>query len=60
MARGLQKIQSQQKNQAKQADKKSIHDNKKSAQAGLLFQCVVCKVNQFFLVSSNFLIKHFF
>ena len=44
MARGLQKLQSQQKNNAKQADKKSAHDNKKSAQAGLLFQCVVCKV----------------
>jgi len=43
MARGLQKIQSQQKNNDKKAGTKSIHDNKKSAQAGLLFQCVVCK-----------------
>ncbi|RMZ97404.1 zinc finger protein 706-like [Brachionus plicatilis] len=43
MARGLQKIQSQQKSQAKQADKKSAHDNKKSAQAGLQYQCIVCK-----------------
>lgn len=49
MARGLQKIQSQQKNQAKQADKKSAHDNKKSAQAGLQYQCVVCKVCSFCL-----------
>ena len=43
MARGLQKLQSQAKNQEKQAKAKSAHDNKKSAQAGLLFQCVVCK-----------------
>lgn len=43
MARGLQKLQSQAKNQEKQSNKKSAHDNKKSAQAGLLFQCVVCK-----------------
>lgn len=44
MARGLQKLQSQQKNNEKQAKAKSAHDNKKSAQAGLLYQCVVCKV----------------
>ena len=43
MARGLQKIQSQQKAQEKNSSKKSVHDNKKSAQAGLLYQCVVCK-----------------
>jgi hypothetical protein len=45
MARGLQKLQSQQKNQDKQASKKNPSDNKKSAQAGLLYQCVVCKVS---------------
>lgn len=45
MARGLQKLQSQAKNQEKQKQQKSAHDNKKSAQAGLLFQCVVCKVS---------------
>ncbi len=44
MARGLQKLQSQAKNNDKNNSKKSPHDNKKSAQAGLLFQCVVCKV----------------
>ena len=44
MARGLQKLQSQAKTNEKAASKKSAHDNKKSAQAGLLFQCVVCKV----------------
>ena len=43
MARGLQKLQSQAKNQDKKAQTKSAHDNKKSAQAGLLYQCVVCK-----------------
>ncbi len=48
MARGLQKIQSQQKNQAQKDKSKSAHDNKKSAQAGLLFQCVVCKVTFFY------------
>lgn len=45
MARGLQKLQSQAKNLEKQNKSKSAHDNKKTAQAGLLFQCVVCKVN---------------
>ncbi len=45
MARGLQKLQSQAKANDKKDSKKSPHDNKKSAQAGLLFQCVVCKVN---------------
>ena len=44
MARGLQKLQSQAKTNEKAAKQKSAHDNKKSAQAGLLFQCVVCKV----------------
>jgi hypothetical protein len=48
MARGLQKLQSQAKNNEKKDNKKSPHDNKKSAQAGLLYQCVVCKVNKFF------------
>ncbi len=45
MARGLQKLQSQAKNNEKQASKKTPSDNKKSAAAGLLFSCVVCKVN---------------
>ena len=46
MARGLQKLQSQAKTNDKAAKQKSAHDNKKSAQAGLLFQCVVCKVSK--------------
>jgi hypothetical protein len=50
MARGLQKLQSQAKNNEKKDNKKNPHDNKKSAQAGLLYQCVVCKVNHFFLI----------
>ncbi len=45
MARGLQKLQSQAKNNDKKDNKKTPHDNKKSAQAGLLYQCVVCKVS---------------
>ena len=46
MARGLQKLQSQQKTNEKKAATKSAHDNKKTAQAGLLFQCIVCKVRR--------------
>jgi hypothetical protein len=46
MARGLQKLQSQQKNNEKKAGTKSVHDNKKTAAAGLLYSCVICKVNQ--------------
>ena len=49
MARGHQKIQSQQKAQEKQAKLKkqaghSANDQKKSAQAGLKTSCQVCKV----------------
>ncbi len=44
MARGLQKLQSQAKNQEKNSAKKTPSDNKKSAAAGLLYSCVVCKV----------------
>ena len=44
MARGHQKIQSQQKNLKKQADsKKSGVDQKKAAQKALIYTCTVCK-----------------
>ena len=46
MARGQQKIQSQQKNAEKQAKmkKQQGHDQKKAAQAALMHVCAVCKV----------------
>ena len=46
MARGQQKIQSQQKNAEKQAKLKKAQgsDQKKSAQAALVYSCTVCKV----------------
>ena len=47
MARGQQKIQSQQKAQekAKKLAKAGGPDQKKAAQAALTWQCSVCKVN---------------
>ena len=46
MARGQQKIQSQQKNAEKTAKaKKGAVDQKKAAQAALTYVCTVCKVN---------------
>jgi len=45
MARGQQKIQSQQKNAEKQAKQKKAEgaDQKKSAAAALIYTCSVCK-----------------
>uniref|UniRef100_A0A3Q0SEK6 Small EDRK-rich factor-like N-terminal domain-containing protein n=1 Tax=Amphilophus citrinellus TaxID=61819 RepID=A0A3Q0SEK6_AMPCI len=45
MARGHQKIQSQQKNAKKQAEMKKAkgHDQKTAAKAALVFTCSVCK-----------------
>ncbi|CAL8089016.1 unnamed protein product [Calicophoron daubneyi] len=44
MARGQQKIQSQQKNQKKQAElKKSTVDQKKAASKALIYLCPVCR-----------------
>lgn len=44
MTRGQQKIQAQQKNAAKQSKmKKGAHDQKKAAQAALVYSCPVCK-----------------
>jgi len=46
MARGQQKIESQQKNAEKSAKSKKggLADQKKSAAAALIFTCSVCKV----------------
>jgi len=46
MARGHQKIQSQQKNAEKQAKMKKSQgsDQKKAAQAALVYVCALCKV----------------
>ncbi|CAJ0943754.1 unnamed protein product [Ranitomeya imitator] len=45
MARGQQKIQSQQKNAKKQAEKKKHgSDQKAAAKAALVFTCPVCRV----------------
>lgn len=46
MARGHQKIQSQQKNAKKQAEMKKAkgHDQKTAAKAALVFTCAVCRV----------------
>nr|DBA24073.1 TPA: hypothetical protein GDO54_011776 [Pyxicephalus adspersus] len=45
MARGHQKIQSQQKNAKKQAEqkKKQGHDQKAAAKAALVYTCSVCR-----------------
>uniref|UniRef100_A0A8C0UJ37 Zinc finger protein 706 n=1 Tax=Cyanistes caeruleus TaxID=156563 RepID=A0A8C0UJ37_CYACU len=45
MARGQQKIQSQQKNAKKQAEqkKKQGHDQKAAAKAALIYTCTVCR-----------------
>lgn len=47
MARGHQKIQSQQRNAKKQAEQKKAkgHDQKTAAKAALVFSCYVCKVS---------------
>lgn len=69
MARGHQKIQSQQKNAKKQAEMKKAkgHDQKTAAKAALVFTCLVCRVSIamglffflllffFFIMSSSFL-----
>jgi len=47
MARGHQKLQSQQKNAKKQAEikKSKGHDQKTAAKAALVFTCGVCRVS---------------
>jgi len=51
MARGQQKIQSQQKNAEKQAKQKKSQaaDQKKAAQAALVYSCALCKARIFIL-----------
>jgi len=60
MARGHQKIQSQQKNAEKQAKMKKSQgsDQKKAAQAALVYVCAVCKARVFFFTTSNMLVLH--
>uniref|UniRef100_A0A9J7ZJW1 Zinc finger protein 706 n=1 Tax=Cyprinus carpio carpio TaxID=630221 RepID=A0A9J7ZJW1_CYPCA len=50
MARGHQKIQSQQKNAKKQAEikKSKGHDQKSAAKAALVFTCGVCRVSGYY------------
>ena len=56
MARGQQKIQSQQKAKEKQdkMKKQQGHDQKKAAAAGLKHVCTLCKVRCRELVGKNF------
>jgi len=55
MARGHQKIQSQQKNAEKQAKMKKSQgsDQKKAAQAALVYVCAVCKARVLALTGIN-------
>lgn len=57
MARGQQKIQSQQKNAKKQAEqkKKQGHDQKAAAKAALIYTCTVCRVRQNIIVGRSVL-----
>lgn len=43
MARGQQKIQSQQRNAKKKSETKTLSDNKLSAAKALIHQCPVCR-----------------
>ena len=53
MARGQQKIQSQQKAAKRAQDQKRAegHDQKRAAAAALIHQCVVCKVSRALVTS---------
>jgi len=57
MARGHQKLQSQQKNAEKQAKMKKSQgsDQKKAAQAALVYVCTVCKACVFVFTGSCFI-----
>ncbi|PNI85259.1 ZNF706 isoform 7 [Pan troglodytes] len=57
MARGQQKIQSQQKNAKKQAGqkKKQGHDQKAAAKAALIYTCTVCRSSS---LLHNFFVRH--
>ena len=49
MARGQQKIQSQQKNAERQAKLKKAQSSKRAENKALVYSCTVCKVSIFFL-----------
>ena len=49
MARGQQKIQSQQKNAERQAKLKKAQSSKRAENKALIYSCTVCKVSIFFL-----------
>lgn len=61
MARGHQKIQSQQKNAKKQAEMKKAkgHDQKTAAKAALVFTCLVCRVSISFGTKAFYLARPF-
>jgi len=61
MARGHQKIQSQQKNAEKQAKMKKSQgsDQKKAAAAALTYVCAVCKACVFAFTATNMLVVSF-
>lgn len=62
MARGHQKIQSQQKNAKKQAEMKKAkgHDQKTAAKAALVFTCLVCRVSIRFVIKGLFILHVLF
>jgi len=47
MARGHQKIQSQKKNQERQAKLKKNTDNRAAAKKALVFTCPICRVSAY-------------
>ena len=49
MARGQQKIQSQQKNAERQAKLKKAQSSKRAENKALVYSCTVCRVSIFFL-----------
>ena len=49
MARGQQKIQSQQKNAERQAKLKKAQSSKRAENKALVYSCTVCKVSVFLL-----------
>ncbi len=54
MARGQQKVQSQQKNAERKAKMKKGTSQKKAANAALIYSCTVCKVGVRFVMNFFF------
>ena len=54
MARGQQKIQSQQKNAEKKAKQKKGSSQLKAADKALIYSCTVCLVCNLMLIALNF------